>query len=233
MSKKVTKKKDLSETLKKKEQSQEIALTLPLNTEEQAMIDKWRRNEKESQVPLRFEVNITPQFTAYEMKSIADRGSDRDKQCLMNAALCEATGAKNYSFAQHLFLNCTSATGMIDRNKPNEVVKNTNAILDALYAMKPQDEIEGMLISKLISLHFQSMNYLGSSSGKDLSSQVRDMHINRSTKLSRLYNETLEALMRYRRKGMQQVVVQHVNVENGGQAIVGNVQTGGGIKDKT
>ena len=42
-------------------------------------------------------------------------------------------------------------------------------------------------------------------------------------KLLRLHNETTEALARYRRKGEQKVVVQHVNVNDGGKAIVGNM----------
>ena len=49
-----------------------------------------------------------------------------------------------------------------------------------------------------------------------------DLNINRSTKLMRLYNETFETLNRYRRKGKQKIVVQHVNVNSGGQAIVGS-----------
>jgi len=51
-------------------------------------------------------------------------------------------------------------------------------------------------------------------------------------KLLRLHNETIEALSRYRRGGEQKVVVQHVNVNNGGQAIVGNVEARGGGKCK-
>jgi hypothetical protein len=35
-------------------------------------------------------------------------------------------------------------------------------------------------------------------------------------------------LKRYRSKGEQKVVVEHVTVNEGGQAIVGNVETGGG-----
>ena len=38
----------------------------------------------------------------------------------------------------------------------------------------------------------------------------------------------VEALKRYRSKGEQKVVVEHVTVNEGGQAIVGNVETGGG-----
>lgn len=208
------------------------AVALPLNAEEQAQIDKWRMGEKESQVPFRFGVNITPEATSFDTKSVSDRGSEVDKQCLVNATFCAATGAKNVTFATRLFTTCAPATGLMDRNKPEELVKNSDAVLDALYSIKPQDEIEGMLVTKLIALHFQGMNYLALSSDKNASPQQKEIHLNRATKLIRLYNETLEAFTRYRRKGEQKVLVQHVNVEQGGQAICGNVQAGGGVSGR-
>lgn len=39
-----------------------------------------------------------------------------------------------------------------------------------------------------------------------------EFHTKTAIKLLRLHNETIEALCRYRRKGEQRVVVQHVNV---------------------
>jgi hypothetical protein len=41
-----------------------------------------------------------------------------------------------------------------------------------------------------------------------------------------------QALKRYRSKGDQKVVVEHVTVNKGRQAIVGTVQTGGGQRMK-
>ena len=69
------------------------------------------------------------------------------------------------------------------------------------------------------------MTFMGS---QGLTVEQVDSCINRSSKLTRLYNETLEALMRYRRKGEQKVIVQHVNVNDGGRAIVGNFDASGG-----
>jgi len=46
---------------------------------------------------------------------------------------------------------------------------------------------------------------------------------NLAIKLLRLHNETIETLGRYRRGGEQKVTVQHVNVNEGGKAIIGNV----------
>ena len=39
----------------------------------------------------------------------------------------------------------------------------------------------------------------------------------------------LEALSRHRGKGQQKISVEHVHVHPGGQAIVGAVETGGGV----
>ncbi len=44
-------------------------------------------------------------------------------------------------------------------------------------------------------------------------------------KLARTFTTQVEALKRYRTGGEQRVTVQHVNVSEGGQAIVGNVST--------
>ena len=47
-------------------------------------------------------------------------------------------------------------------------------------------------------------------------------------KLARTFAMQMEALKRYRTGGEQKVTVQHVSVNEGGQAIVGNVNTAGG-----
>lgn len=204
------------------------AVGLPLNEQEQAFIERWQNEQTGAKIPFKFAAEITSTDTRYSMKTTSGRGSEQEQIDLGLASLCAATGAKSASFASLLYCNCTTATGMVNRENPEQLINNSNAILDALYAMKPQDEFEGMLITQLIALHFQSMEYLSQAGNKNAPQQARDVYINRSTKLGRLFNEKLEALMRYRRKGAQQVVVQHVNVEQGGQAIVGNVQTGGG-----
>ena len=47
-------------------------------------------------------------------------------------------------------------------------------------------------------------------------------------KLARTFTTQIEALKRYRTGGEQKVTVKHVTVNEGGQAIVGNVTPGGG-----
>jgi len=53
---------------------------------------------------------------------------------------------------------------------------------------------------------------------------------NIANKLLRTFNTQVETLKRYRSKGEQKVMVEHVHVHQGGQAIVGNVTRGRGMK---
>jgi len=52
-------------------------------------------------------------------------------------------------------------------------------------------------------------------------------------KLARTFTTQIEALKRYRTGGQQRMVVEHVTVNEGGQAIVGSVSHGGvGVQKK-
>ncbi len=52
-------------------------------------------------------------------------------------------------------------------------------------------------------------------------------------KLARTFTAQVEALKRYRTGGEQKVTVEHVHVHQGGQAIVGTVNRGGGGNKET
>ena len=53
-------------------------------------------------------------------------------------------------------------------------------------------------------------------------------NLNQANKLSRTYASLVESLNCHRGKGQQKVTVEHVHVHEGGQAIVGNVESSGG-----
>lgn len=149
---------------------------------------------------------------------------------------CRVTGAINSKYADLLVAQAYNA---FHHNRCGGKFDNafySEATVEALAALNPKDEIEGMLCVRLITLHNESMRRLSAQAGdgsEDNTLYTTNLNISWATKLMRLYNETLEALMRYRRKGEQKVTVQHVNVGEGGQAIVnGQVNQGGGGHDK-
>ena len=145
--------------------------------------------------------------------------------------LKDMTGANSWEYANHLIAKLIE-TNQGQTNNLSRFTSTANAYKEALLEMKPKDIIEGQLITKMLVQHDIAMKYMATLTNTETTPKLHEMCINRLAKITRLYNETLNALNKYRRKGEQRVIVQHVNVENGGQAIVGNVTQGGGDKAK-
>jgi hypothetical protein len=65
---------------------------------------------------------------------------------------------------------------------------------------------------------------------RDQTFEGRREALGQANKLSRTYAALLDALNRHRGKGQQKVTVEHVHVHEGGQAIVGNVESRGAVR---
>ena len=208
--------------------TQEKAVALPLNEAERKLISEYYEKRDSNSINGQLVDKINEKGESRYIFE-APRGSDDEKRALYGAAILNATGATDLIFAGSIYKSCAYAL----TTKPSdskEVTDKLNEVLVALNAFKPADEVEAMLASKLIVIHFQSMEFFRRSTLENQMSTGIDLNVNRATKLTRLYNETLETLMRYRRKGEQKVIVQHVQVNEGGQAVVGGVFEGGGGK---
>jgi hypothetical protein len=116
----------------------------------------------------------------------------------------------------------------------DEIRRQRHATVDALIGIKPGDELEGMIAAQLVACHYASMECYRRAMIGEQTFEGRRENLNQANKLSRTYASLLEALNRHRGKGQQKVTVEHVHVHEGGQAIVGNVETqGGGFAPKT
>jgi hypothetical protein len=103
-----------------------------------------------------------------------------------------------------------------------------------LQGIKPQDEIEGMLAVQMVGVHNTAMDAMRLVMISDQYPDARDRNTNRANKLLKTYALQVEALKKYRAGGQQKMIVEHVHVHKGGQAIVGSVTQGeGGIKIKS
>ena len=115
-----------------------------------------------------------------------------------------------------------------------ETRRHRHATVDALMGIKPADELEGMIAAQLLGCHNASMECYRRAMIGDQTFEGRREALAQANKLSRTYATLLEALNRHRGKGQQKVTVEHVTVNQGGQAIVGNVtQQGGGAPAKS
>jgi len=90
----------------------------------------------------------------------------------------------------------------------------------------PRDAVERMLAVQMAATHVAIIRTAGMMARADMLPQF-EAYERAYNKLNRTYTTQMEALRKHRSGGKQTVTVQHVNVEDGGQAIVGNVEAGG------
>lgn len=103
-------------------------------------------------------------------------------------------------------------------------LERITAALVWLEQIKPGDELEGMLAVQMIGAHTAAMEaFRRAMHPTNQTPQLRDMNLRHATQLTELYIRQLEALDKRRGKGQQKVRVEQVNVEAGGQAVVGEV----------
>lgn len=107
----------------------------------------------------------------------------------------------------------------------------TDFVTGFVDAMEPKDAAEALLLTQMAATHQATMmlarrlNHVENIPQQDAAERALN-------KLVRSYAAQMETLKRYRSKGQQTVRVERVTVENGGQAIVGNVEAGGRGSDK-
>lgn len=104
----------------------------------------------------------------------------------------------------------------------------TNFALGFVDGMAPRDAAEALLLAQMAAIHQATMlmarrlNHVENLRQQDAAERALN-------KLARTYAAQLDSLKRYRSKGQQIVRVERVNVESGGQAVVGAVQHGGRV----
>ena len=104
--------------------------------------------------------------------------------------------------------------------------RGINFMLSVVKGIEPRDQIETMLAAQMAAVHNATMTFARQLAHVDGLAQ-QDSAQNAFNKLARTFATQVVALKNYRSKGEQRMVVQHVNVAEGGQAIVGNVNASG------
>jgi hypothetical protein len=99
-------------------------------------------------------------------------------------------------------------------------------MLSLVKGVKPTDQVEAMLAAQMAAVHMATMTFARRLAHVQTIPQ-QDSAERAFNKLARTFAAQVEALKRYRTGGEQKVTVEHVTVNEGGQAIVGNVRHGG------
>jgi hypothetical protein len=129
----------------------------------------------------------------------------------------------------HIVLNQAANTLWLKHSDDTTRGKQYQAAHSAMMGIAPRDEIEGMLAAQMVAAHAALMECYRRAMIPEQTFEGRKDNLSQANKLSRTYTMQMEALSRYRGKGQQKISVEHVHVHAGGQAVVGSVETGGGV----
>lgn len=175
-----------------------------------------KRNESpNTSTGLKFKVGKTKnQYGQSDIRAYPDVQEGEEGEYFNTVS--EITGTLNEMLGQQLIQQAVEASP-----QAKKIDVKAEAVSAALSEMKPKDAIEGMLVTQLVALHNQMMDYMRQSEEVDW--QVKES-ISRYLKINRQFLACLYGLQRYRNKGQQNVVFQNVNVGSDSQAVVGCVQ---------
>ncbi len=146
-------------------------------------------------------------------------------------ALLKLFGTQSPKLAEALLGHCLKVLKGNEASDDYPGNDERGFMVSAVAEIEPRDTYERILAVQMASTHVAMIR-----SGRWLATCDRldqvNAHYNGYTKLARAYVAQLEALRKHRNGGKQTVTVQHVNVQEGGQAIVGNVGERGRVKDE-
>jgi hypothetical protein len=153
-------------------------------------------------------------------------GIDHEDRMTGQILLMQALGLTDFDFFAG-FLNQLINAGNKGQ-EPDEV--GINFMLSVVKGMEPRDQVEVMLAAQMAAVHMATMTFARRLAHVDNIPQ-QDSAERAFNKLTRTFTTQMEALKRYRSTGQQKVTVEHVTVQAGGQAIVGNVSHGEPARD--
>lgn len=137
--------------------------------------------------------------------------------------IAQAMASTSTDFLKGFMLQLSKAVSL--GRKPDQ--EAINFALSVVEGVSPRDQLETLLAAQMAAVHMATMDFSGRLVNADNLSQ-RDSAERALNKLARTFAAQMETLKRYRTGGEQKVTVHHVTVNEGGQAIVGNVDRGEG-----
>ncbi|MEE9402404.1 MAG: hypothetical protein V3V47_04305 [Desulfobacteria bacterium] len=198
-----------------------------LTEDEQKRLDKYHKRRKNK--PAKFRVSHNSSAERPEIIPV------NMEDPLGPAKMTEALGTPDSDLQRSLlnqviltFMGAASSNGQ-NQERTVELCNNALAILNGI---QPQDELEGMLAVQMIGVHNMAMETMRRAMLANQNSNAKQANVNQATKMLRTFAAQMEALKKYRTGGQQKMIVEHVHVNEGGQAIVGTVNQGGGGNKK-
>ncbi len=167
---------------------------------------------------------VTPLVRVFQQEgAVLTLGWEHNDLKTAEALVMSAVGTVYGGFFDGLLRQLVNAAAVKGDGGINE--RDLNFMLDVIKGIEPQDQVESMLAAQMAAVHMATMTSARRLARSE-TLEAQDSHERAFNKLARTFTAQTEALKRYRTGGEQRVVVKHVHVYHGGQAIVGNVAHG-------
>ena len=195
------------------------------------------RRERVGELPKRAQERLTKIFddeiASPEIKDKKD-GTGlsiyyKDDEELGLLALISTFGVTYGDFTVQQLNGLLQASGTA-KDSRDELGKKATADINMVAALEPRDAVESMLAVQMTATHRAIMTAARQLNNAEMIDQSNSA-ANRMTKLMNVYTRQVETLNKHRGKGQQKMTIEHVHINEGGQAIIGTVE-GGGAKVK-
>jgi hypothetical protein len=171
-----------------------------------------------SHVERRSHRTVAPRIKASMKGGALSTAPDHPNEAIGLVLLMEALGTADPDF----FTGLVWQLANVGTQGQEVDERGLNFALSMVKAIEPRDELEAMLAAQMAATHNAIMTFARRLNHVENIAQ-QDSAERAFNKLARTFASQVEALKRYRSSGEQTVRVEHVTVNEGGQAIVGNV----------
>jgi hypothetical protein len=155
--------------------------------------------------------------------TVVQEGHDDQGKSVLNLKMIATMGTKSCAAAELLIGQILSLTGFgVDRDK---MIDRANQAFSMINNIDPQDDVEAMLAAQMVAVHLMSMDCAIKALSDTVTFEGKELNLNYSSKLMRTFTNQIATLDKHRGKGQQKMTVEHVHVNEGGQAIIGNVDS--------
>ena len=142
-------------------------------------------------------------------------------------AVSKIFGTLDSEQANNLLSHCLKVLKNDEAGGADAANDERHFMLSIIRDIAPRDPVERMLTVQMAATHVATIRAGRWMATANNLPQV-EAHYTGFNKLARTFAAQVEALRKHRNGGKQTVIVQHVNVADGGQAIVGNINGTGG-----
>jgi hypothetical protein len=134
-------------------------------------------------------------------------------------------GTSDIELQLQLMFESTSLMGVTKEDViAGKGLSASQRVVAAISGIDPQDELQGLLAVQLFASHNLAMAFCRRAVHPEQSSEGIDANVARASQFMKLFLEQAACLQKLQGKtGRQRVTVEHVTVNQGGQAIVGAV----------